>query len=193
MNSSREATERLLFEQLVRETRDDLLAYAMRRASNAEDAADVLSETYLIAWRKLEKIPPGDSARLWLFGVAANVLRRGVTHHRSSEALIERLTREPQDTVHTESAGREDHTIRALRAGLATLSARDREILTLTAWEGLTPKQIAIVTGLQTNLIRVRLHRARSRLKRRLTRAQATTCDPEAPILTAKLRVMQNS
>ena len=43
----------------------------MRRAANAEDAADVLSETYLIAWRKLEKIPPGDSARLWLFGSPA--------------------------------------------------------------------------------------------------------------------------
>jgi DNA-directed RNA polymerase specialized sigma24 family protein len=48
MNSSREATERLIFEQLVRETRDDLLAYAIRRTADAEDAADVLSETYLI-------------------------------------------------------------------------------------------------------------------------------------------------
>jgi RNA polymerase sigma-70 factor, ECF subfamily len=193
MSSERRATDRLLFEQLVKDTRDDLLAYAMRRASNAEDAADVLSETYLIAWRKLEKIPGGDNARLWLFGVAGNVLRRGAERHRSSEALIERLAREPQDTAQIESAEREDHTIRALRAGLATLSARDREILTLAAWEGLTPKQIATVTGLPTNLIRVRLHRARSRLKRRLTRAQATTCDPEASILTTKPRVMENS
>jgi RNA polymerase sigma-70 factor (ECF subfamily) len=182
MSSSGKATDRLLFEQLVKDTREDLLAYAMRRAANREDAADVLSETYLIAWRKLEKIPPGDSARLWLFGVAANVLRRGVTRHRSSQALIERLAREPQDTGQTESPEREDQTNRALRAGLATLTARDREILTLTAWEGLTPKQIATVTGLPTNLIRVRLHRARSRLKRRLTHAQPTTSDPEAAI-----------
>jgi RNA polymerase sigma factor (sigma-70 family) len=188
MNSSREVTERLIFEQLVRETRDDLLAYAIRRAANAEDAADVLSETYLIAWRKLEKIPPGDSARLWLFGVAANVLRRGVTRHRSSEALIERLATEPPDTGHIESAGREDQTTRALRAGLASLPPRDREILTLTAWEGLTPKQIAAATGTPTNVVRVRLHRARSRLKRRLTHAQTTTPDTEAAILTAKGR-----
>jgi RNA polymerase sigma-70 factor (ECF subfamily) len=193
MNSLRGATERLLFEQLVKDTREDLLAYAMRRAADREDAADVLSETYLIAWRKLEKIPPADSARLWLFGVAANVLRRGVTRHRSSEALIERLAREPQDTGQIESPGREDQTNRALRAGLATLAARDREILTLTAWEGLTPKQIATVTGLPTNLIRVRLHRARSRLKRRLTNAGTSASDTDTSILTAKPRVMQNS
>jgi RNA polymerase sigma-70 factor (ECF subfamily) len=188
MSSSGKATDRLLFEQLVRETRDDLLAYAMRRAANREDAADVLSETYLIAWRKLEKIPPGESARLWLFGVAANVLRRGTERHRSSEALIERLASESQESVQIDSAGREDQTTRALRACLASLPARDREILTLTAWESLTPKQIAIVTRLPTNVVRVRLHRARSRLKRRLSNAQATTSDAEAAILSSSAR-----
>jgi hypothetical protein len=113
----------------------------MRRAASPEDAADVLSETYLIAWRKLKKIPPGDSARLWLFGVAANVLRGGFKRHRSSEALVEQLASEPQDTVQIEPAGREDQTTRALRAGLASLTALDRDILTLTAWEGLSPSR----------------------------------------------------
>jgi len=186
MSPSPITTERRLFEQLVRETRHDLLAYAMRRTSSAEDAADALSETYLIAWRKLEKIPPGDNARLWLFGVAANVLRRGVERHRSSEALIERLLSEPQDSVQVESLEREDRTSRALRAGLASLAASDREILTLTAWEGLTPKQIAVVIGLPTNVIRVRLHRARSRLKRRLTHAQTRAPDTDEAVLSAR-------
>ncbi len=186
VNSSREATERLFFERQVKETREDLLAYTMRRTASPEDAADVLSETYLIAWRKLGKIPPGDSARLWLFGVAANVLRRGAQYQRAGEALIERLASEPHDTVRTESSGREDSSIGALRAGLASLPPRDREILTLTAWEGLTPKQIAAVTGLPTNVVRVRLHRARSRLKRRLTHTQMTPPDTETAILSAR-------
>lgn len=187
MNPSGAVAERLLFERLVQETRDDLLAYAIRRSANAEDAADVLSETYLIAWRKLEKIPPGDSARLWLFGVAANVLRRGAERHRSSEALKERLSSEPPDKAQLESIADEDPTIRSLRAGLASLPARDREILTLTAWEGLTPKQIAAVTGIRTEVVRVRLHRARSRLKRRLTHVQASIPDAEAAaVLTAR-------
>lgn len=185
MNPSGEARERREFERLVRETRDDLLAYALRRAPNAEDAADALSETYLVAWRKLDKVPGGDNARLWLFGVAGNVLRRGAQRHQSSEELLDRLTREPPEATEIESVGREDRTIRALRAGLASLPARDRELLTLTAWEELTPKQIAVVTGMPTNVVRVRLHRARSRLKRRLSQAQTTTLDTEDAIVRA--------
>ena len=51
---------------------------------------------------------------------------------------------------------------------MAALSVRDREILTMTAWEGLTPKQIAKVMGTSANVVRVRLHRARARLKQEL-------------------------
>jgi len=69
----------------------------------------------------------------------------------------------------------------ALRAVLAALSVRDREILTMTAWEGLTPKQIAVVMGTSANVVRVRLHRARTRLKRQL--------DPERPILRCTERI----
>lgn len=190
MTTPREARdERLLFERLVRETRENLLAYALRRSRSAEDAADVVSETYLIASRKLEAVPRDETARLWLFGVAGNVLRRGAQHHRSSEALIARLTSEPSepaDLVQAESGGREDRTIRALRASLASLSARDQEFLTLSAWEGLTPQQIAAVTGLSTNVVRVRLHRARTRLRHRLTQTSATSADARTAFITAK-------
>jgi DNA-directed RNA polymerase specialized sigma24 family protein len=50
------------FERLFRETRADLLAYTVRRSQSVEDAADVLAETYLVAWRKLEVIPTGEGA-----------------------------------------------------------------------------------------------------------------------------------
>jgi len=179
---SREA-EAARFEQLVRDTRADLLAYALRRAASPEDAADVISETYLIAWRKLDRIPPGDRARLWLFGVAANVLRRGAERHRSSEALIERLRREPfSEEGRDRAVEPEAGSTRALRAALMSLSPADREILTLTAWEGLTPKQIGAVMGLSTGVVRVRLHRARARLRRRLGDARRPAPDPDAMI-----------
>jgi DNA-directed RNA polymerase specialized sigma24 family protein len=71
--------------------------------------------------------------------------------------------------------------------------ARDREILTLTAWEGLAPKEIATVTGTPTNVIRVRLHRARSRLKRRLADAQPTGPDADAALLTAQGGVIEET
>jgi RNA polymerase sigma factor (sigma-70 family) len=156
------------FEQLFRDTRTDLLAYIMRRSQSAEDAADVLAETYLIAWQKLDAIPTGDRARLWLFGVARNLLLKGVSRRRSRHALVERLADELR-SVHPPHATVEDERSTALRAALAALPERDREILMLTGWEGLTPKQIAAVVGTPVNLVRVRLHRARTRLKRDLT------------------------
>ncbi|MDP9226354.1 MAG: sigma-70 family RNA polymerase sigma factor [Actinomycetota bacterium] len=153
------------FEQLFRETRTDLLAYIMRRSPNAEDAADMLAETYLIAWRKLDTIPTGERARLWLFGVARNLLLKGASRRRSHHALVERLAGELR-SAHPAHAPIEDERSAALRAALAALPERDREILMLTAWEGLTPRQIAAVMGTPVNLVRVRLHRARTRLKR---------------------------
>lgn len=157
--------ERRAFEQLFRETREDLLAYLVRRSPRAEDAADTLAETYLIAWRRFDAIPPGDAARLWLFGVARNLLMKGATRHRVQDALAERLAGElragapePIDDARSE----------ALRVAVAALPASQREVILLTAWEGLTPKQIATVTGAPVNVVRVRLHRARNRLKHEL-------------------------
>lgn len=157
--------KRRAFEELFFATREDLLAYLVRRTSRAEDAADALAETYLIAWRRLDAIPPGDAARLWLFGVARNLLMKGATRHRAQNALVERLAQElPAGAFEPVEDARSD----ALRAAVAALPARHREVVLLTAWEGLTPKQIATVTGTPVNLVRVRLHRARNRLRHEL-------------------------
>jgi RNA polymerase sigma factor (sigma-70 family) len=158
---------RVAFERLFRETRDDLLAYALRRSPSPEEAADAVAETYLIAWRRLERIPAGDEARLWLFGVARNVLRKGVTRHHSRHRLVGRLARE----LRTSGVGEPsvaDEQLETIRNALARLPGRDRELLTLTAWEGLTAREIAAVTGMSANVVRVRLHRARKRLKKEL-------------------------
>jgi RNA polymerase sigma factor (sigma-70 family) len=162
---------RTRFEQLFRETRTDLLAYIMRRSPTAEDAADVLAETYLIAWRKLDGIPTGDRARLWLFGVARNLLMKGASQRRSRQTLVERLAGELR-SAHPPHNLVDDERATALRAALAALPERDRELVMLTAWEDLTPKQIATVVGTPVNLVRVRLHRVRARLKRDLTKPQ---------------------
>lgn len=151
------------FEQLVRTTGRDLLAYALRRTRNADDAADVVAETFLIAWRKLDRLPAGDAGRLWVFGVARNVLRRGVSRERFEHATVERLAHELGESVPTTSA--EDEGSPVLRRALARLPEAQREVILLTAWEELSPREIAVVTGVPVNVVRVRLHRARARLK----------------------------
>jgi RNA polymerase sigma-70 factor (ECF subfamily) len=160
---------RTAFEELYRATRTDLLRYLVRRCRDAEEAADLLAETYTTAWRKLEAIPPGEAARLWLFGVARNLVLRSARQRRIADALVGRLAGEldaAQAARAAVAAGERGHD--ALGRALAELSEQDREILTLTAWEGLAPREIARVMGVSSNIVRIRLHRARTRLKREL-------------------------
>jgi RNA polymerase sigma-70 factor, ECF subfamily len=171
------------FARLFNETRDDLLAYALRRARSPEDAADVLAETFLIAWRKFDTLPPSDAARLWLFGVARNVLRQGANRERALDAVAQRLAQELQEAA--TSAPAQDTRSPRLRAALKALPKRQQEVILLTAWEDLRPREIAAVTGMSVNLVRVRLHRARTRLQRELaaTGEGAPTEEPPHTLL----------
>ncbi len=144
----------------------EVLAYAVRRTVDAEDAADVVAETFLVAWRRLPAVPLGEEARPWLYGVARRTLanqRRGEhRRHRLAERLRADLA------ALGAGAGAEEHDER-LDAALASLPDDDREILRLSAWEELTPTQVARVLGISAIAARSRLHRARRRLARALT------------------------
>lgn len=148
-----------------------LLGYALRRTGRPEDAADVVAEVFLVAWRRVDDVPAGDEARLWLYGVA----RRVVANHRRGARRRERLgdlLRHEVRVALPPEPDREDATADAVRAALGRVPADDRELLHLTAWEGLTPTQIATVTGAPPATVRTRLHRARRRLRHELEREQ---------------------
>ena len=170
---------RARFEQLFVSNRADLLSYALRRTSCTEDAAEVLSETFLIAWRKLDSLPPGNQARLWLFGVARNVLRRGASRDQAISTVVERLAGELRVAAELFQLPEEQGSPE-LWAALKGLPESQREVILLAGWEELSPREIAAVTGTPVNLVRVRLHRARARLKRELA---ATPEEAEKPVL----------
>lgn len=156
------------FEQVYRDCGTAVLGYALRRAPSRDDALDVVAETFAIAWRRRTDLPPdpGD-ARPWLFGIARNCLanslrttgRAGRLGERLAGALPPGAVPDPA-VLHEQSA---DAT--RVRAALQELSAEDRELLTLVAWEGLTPAQVAAALTLSPGTARVRLHRARGRLR----------------------------
>lgn len=128
------------FADLYRQTRDEVMAYLVRRTRSMEDAADALSETYAVAWRKLDSLPEGDRARLWLFGAARIELRKAAREGRAEDELITELAGELQ-AAHGEQIRSADAD-ESLWLALAGLSERDREIVTLTAWEGLAPRKM---------------------------------------------------
>jgi RNA polymerase sigma-70 factor (ECF subfamily) len=151
------------FRRLYAEQFDALLGYALRRADRAEDAADVTADTFLVAWRRLDDVPDGDEARLWLYGVA----RRTLANHRRGDgrrsALGERLRKDLATSAPDHAA--EVSERETLRAAMHRLADRDREVLELAAWEGLEPREIAEVLGISPVAVRSRLSRSRSRLR----------------------------
>jgi len=157
------------FEALYRANARPLLGFALRRAARPEDAADVVAETMLVAWRRIEDVPDGDEARLWLYGVARHVLANSRRSIRRRDRLGERLRRDVGRLVDPDLAAGVTVSLE-LRQAFAALGADDRELLQLTAWEGLGAQEIATMLGLSPVAVRSRLHRARGRLRRELER-----------------------
>lgn len=147
----------------------DILSYVRRRTDSHEDAADTLAETFATAWRRLDDIPEGRDARLWLFGVARRVLANGRRAESRRSELVERLGHQLALWA-AESAEPGDH-LRGMQEAFAWLSPGDREILALAGWEGLSSDEIATVLGCSRGNARLRLHRARKRLARQLLAA----------------------
>ncbi|HEY4281250.1 MAG TPA: RNA polymerase sigma factor [Conexibacter sp.] len=159
-----ETGDRARFELLFDRHRRAVLGYALRRVNEPADAADVLAETFLVAWRRLKDVPPGDDARPWLLGVARRVLANQRRGARRRNGLAERLGHELSAQVPTLTPPA-DGDPASVRQALDRLSAADREIVLLAGWEELEPAQIAVVLGLRPAAARSRLHRARTRLR----------------------------
>jgi RNA polymerase sigma-70 factor, ECF subfamily len=153
---------------LYRATHVDVLAFLLRRCPTAEDAADCLAETYLVAWEKRDQVPAGSAARPWLFGVARNVMRRGHERQGRLATATQSLAEELQSAASARPAHSPDESDRIM-AILSELSAVDQEIITMISWDGLSPREIAQILGISANVVRVRAHRARARLRSLLT------------------------
>lgn len=151
------------FRQVFEECYRPLLAYARRRADPSV-ADDIVAETFVVAWRRLEDVP-ADRPLPWLYSVAHKVL---ANHWRSSgrqERLRTRLASLRAAPESTDSSPDYDRVIVAL--GL--LSPADQEVLRLATWEELTNSEMAVVLGCSENAVALRLSRARRRLRRELT------------------------
>lgn len=151
------------FSRLYRDHEREILRYALRRSAEAEDAADVVAETFLVAWRRLGEVPADGEARLWLYATARRVLANQQRGLNRRTRLAERLRHELRQQLPLMPA-----SDRPVLDALAGLAAGDRELLMLVGMEELSPSEAAQVLGISTVAARTRLHRARRRLQARL-------------------------
>jgi RNA polymerase sigma factor (sigma-70 family) len=156
-------------ERLFSDHAADVLAYALRRADRAT-AEEVAAEVFVIAWRRADRIPQAEPL-LWLYAVARRLLANERRAERRRAALHDVLgllaTRGHQAAP---APGGDAGAGAELRDALAALRPADREVLMLTAWEGLDGAQVARVLGCSPQAVHTRLHRARARLAAQLGR-----------------------
>lgn len=161
------------FRGVYAETYRPLLAYARRRVDPAT-ADEVVADAFLTAWRRRDDVPDG-AERLWLFGVARNLIRNAARSQRRRRAAQARLHLAPQQVppdAADPAATAIDERSTLLRTAFDALSEADREVLMLAAWEELSHAEIGRVLGVSANASAIRVHRARKRLAARLDRLE---------------------
>jgi len=148
----------------------DLVRFAERRVPR-DDAEDVVSTTFMTAWRRVAEMP--EDARPWLFGIARNLIRntaRGTARRRDLDVAVAG-TSATSSSDPTVMVGNRLDLVRAW----SRLSPRDRETLALVAFDDLSAQQAAVVLGCGRSTFTMRLTRARRRLRDALDHESSPT------------------
>ncbi|WP_435176771.1 RNA polymerase sigma factor [Actinacidiphila sp. bgisy145] len=156
--------------EAFREHADAVYRYALWSTGNWATAEDVVSLTYLEAWRSRERLRPEEGAGLkpWLLGIATNVLRNTARSARRHQRALARMPRaESVPDFADEVAGRlvDAEQVAAAKAALEGLRRSEREVVTLCVWGGLDYASAAEALGIPVGTVRSRLSRARAKLR----------------------------
>jgi RNA polymerase sigma factor (sigma-70 family) len=170
------------FESVYGEHRLRVLAYCMRR-TNSADAADACAETFLVAWRRADDIPPPPKTLPYLYGIASRVLSNQLRalHRRSRlDAKLRNLgVAPPADPAALIVQSSRDQQV---AAAVQKLKPKDREIVRLYAWEDLPRDIIAEIMGMTRDAVDQRIHRSYQRLARSLEPILETRAINSPPI-----------
>jgi RNA polymerase sigma-70 factor (ECF subfamily) len=149
-------------EVLIRANASDLLAYLERRIDPRADAADVLSETFMVAWKKAGKAPADEvGGRMWLFAIARNMLLNAHRSTRRRLAVGARLRQELEQPL----ADTDNLDELVVREAVGQLPESLRELIELVHWEGFSLVEAAQITGVSSSTARSRYAAAKQRLR----------------------------
>jgi RNA polymerase sigma-70 factor (ECF subfamily) len=152
----------LTFPDYVAGIAPDLLAYFARRVSPLDYAADCVSETLAVLWRRLDDLPAErDAQRAWTFGIARGVLQNYRRAGSRRIALADQLRAAlPVVPIFEPNDSRID-----LLEALSSLKEADRELVLLVAWEGVSLEAAAGILRINAPAARARYSRARAKLR----------------------------
>jgi RNA polymerase sigma-70 factor (ECF subfamily) len=169
------------FEQLYAAHHRAILAYCARRCPRW-DAWDAAAEVFVVAWRRIDEVPPAGEVRAWLIGVAFRVLSNQRRSASRRARLFERVSRDRAWAPMPDEQLLRNEEDREVIEALSRLSRTDREIVQLTLWEELSPSQIADVLGISRDAVDQRFSRAKKRLARQLEGHRFMTRSATQPV-----------
>jgi len=158
------------FRALYTEHYSAVLGYCLRRV-HRDDAPDLVSDTFAVAWRRRTTTPEAEFVLPWLYAIAAKT----IANHRRAVGRRSRLIEKARRLTDRRDESPDVQVIRhaedaAVIDAVARLRPNDREVLLLSAWEGLTSREIASRFGISNDAAEKRLTRAKQRLEAELKR-----------------------
>jgi RNA polymerase sigma-70 factor, ECF subfamily len=161
------------FESVAEVVYEPLQRYLGRRAAPS-DASELLNDTLLVLWRRLDAVPIDDPLP-WSYGVARQCLANHRRGDRRRLRLVGRLAAEPERSVPAVDASPSGDTHIELDAAMAALDDDDRELIRLWAWEQLEPREIAVVLDTNANAVSLRLTRVKKKIARSMAGQRQTS------------------
>ena len=173
------------FEALYRANVAAVTAYFARRSAEPQTVADLTADTFVQAITSLATFDPRKGTpRAWVFGIARRIYAAHCQARSQQRSKVERLAGRRElaadevgeliDRIDAERPGR------ALVSGLTTLPAADRAVVELVDLAGLQPKEAVQVLGVAAGTLRMRLMRARARLRKAASTDLAHGTDPSS-------------
>lgn len=157
------------YRQVYEENFAAVYRYVGARVNGRSNAEEIIQDVFVVAWQRLDTMPSGREATMWLLGVA----RRLVAGQHRIEARSRRLIGRLEHQRPVPAAGNRSNDP-VLDEAIASLRRSDQELLGLVFWDGLSREEAAEVLGCSVNAVYVRLHRLRRRLLERLAQSGET-------------------
>ena len=146
-------------------------AYFKRR-TDVQTAQDAAAETFLVAWRRIDRMPEEDRVLPWLYSIARRVLANQYRGQRRRARLAEKVgaaTPDPTPTPETIVIRNREHE--EVLSALTRLKPDDQELLRLAVWEELPHRLIAETLSCTRHAVDQRIYRASKRLAREMRHA----------------------
>ncbi|MBI1370733.1 MAG: sigma-70 family RNA polymerase sigma factor [Planctomycetes bacterium] len=165
------------YDHMIRQHGGRLLAVIQRIVHNADDAADVLQDTFVAAFRNIDGFAGQSKLSTWLHQIAVNnalmkLRKKRNIHERSIEDLLpkfqdngHRIDVGPTWDITAEDVVQKDELMRQVHEQIANLPEQYREVLLMRDIEEVSTEEAAGRLGITTGALKVRLHRARQALR----------------------------